>query len=318
MKLIIPKVLAGVIEPRLAALAADITTVRFDDDGRLEGDTADALGMMRWWNPVPIFRELLAAAPALRWVHTPSAGVDHVLIPEISESEIVLTNSAGAHAIPIAEFVMMYMLTHVKRVDELRSLARDEWSRGDDVRCGELFERTLLIIGLGGIGEELAMRAKAFGMRVLGSRRRPRPTAHVDVVVGEDGWRELLPEADFVVVAAPLTEQTRGMVDAAAFARMKSSAYFINIARGQIVDDDALLDALQNRRIGGAAIDTPSIEPLPAEHPLWDAPNTWITPHISYSSPRTRGRIIDIFIENVRRLRAGEPLVNVVDKQAGY
>jgi phosphoglycerate dehydrogenase-like enzyme len=318
MKLIIPKVLAGVIEPRLASLAPGIATVCFDDEGRLDGDAADAVGMMRWWNPLPIFRALLAAAPELRWVHTPSAGVDHVLIPEIIESEIVLTNSAGAHAIPIAEFVMMYMLTHAKRVDELRALARDEWSRGDDVRCGELFEHTLLIIGLGGIGEELAVRAKAFGMRVVGSRRRPRPTPHVDVVVGEDGWRELLPEADFVVVAAPLTEQTRGMVDAAAFARMKPSAYFINIARGQIVDGDALLDALQSRRIAGAAIDTPPIEPLPADHPLWDAPNTWITPHISYSSPRTRGRIIDIFIDNVCRFRAGEPLVNVVDKQAGY
>jgi phosphoglycerate dehydrogenase-like enzyme len=318
MKLIIPKVLAGVIEPRLASLAPGIATVCFDDEGRLDGDAADAVGMMRWWNPLPIFRALLAAAPELRWVHTPSAGVDHVLIPEIIESEIVLTNSAGAHAIPIAEFVMMYMLTHAKRVDELRALARDEWSRGDDVRCGELFEHTLLIIGLGGIGEELAVRARAFGMRVLGSRRRPRPTPGVDMVVGEDGWRELLPEADFVVVAAPLTEQTRGMVDAAAFARMKPSAYFINIARGQIVDGDALLDALQSRRIAGAAIDTPPIEPLPADHPLWDAPNTWITPHISYSSPRTRGRIIDIFIDNVRRFRAGEPLVNVVDKQAGY
>jgi phosphoglycerate dehydrogenase-like enzyme len=318
MKLIIPKVLASVIEPRLASLAPGIATVCFDDEGRLDGDAADAVGMMRWWNPLPIFRALLAAAPELRWVHTPSAGVDHVLIPEIIESEIVLTNSAGAHAIPIAEFVMMYMLTHAKRVDELRALARDEWSRGDDVRCGELFEHTLLIIGLGGIGEELAVRARAFGMRVVGSRRRPRPTPGVDMVVGEDGWRELLPEADFVVVAAPLTEQTRGMVDAAAFARMKPSAYFINIARGQIVDGDALLDALQSRRIAGAAIDTPPIEPLPADHPLWDAPNTWITPHISYSSPRTRGRIIDIFIDNVRRFRAGEPLVNVVDKQAGY
>jgi phosphoglycerate dehydrogenase-like enzyme len=244
--------------------------------------------------------------------------VDHLLIPEIVESDIVLTNSAGSHAIPIAEFVLMYMLTHVKRSFELRELPREDWNRGDDIRCGELFDRTLLIVGLGSIGEELALRAKSFGMRVLGSRRRPRPTPNVDVVVGEDGWRDLLPEADFVVIAAPLTEQTRGMVDAEAFARMRPDAYFINVARGQIVDGDALLAALRGGEIAGAAIDTPPIEPLPPDHPLWDAPNTWVTPHISYSSPRTRGRMIDIYIENLRRFRAGEQLRNVVDKQAGY
>lgn len=318
MKLIIPQVLAADVEPRLPSVAPGCQVVRYDEDGNLDGDASDATVLLRWWNPTPVFLRLLAAAPGMRWVHTPSAGVDHLLIPEIVESDIVLTNAAGAHAVPIAEFVLMYMLTHAKRSFELRQLPPEEWNRGEDTRCGELFGLTILIVGLGKIGEEIARRANAFGMRVLGSRRRPRPTEFVDVVVGDDGWRDLLPEADYVVIAAPLTEQTRGMVDADAFSRMKPSAYFMNIARGQIVDTDALLAALHGGQIAGAAIDTPPVEPLPPDHPLWRAPNTWITPHISYSSHRTRGRLIDMFIENVRRFRAGEELINVVDKQHGY
>jgi phosphoglycerate dehydrogenase-like enzyme len=318
MKLIIPQSIAALVEPRVPAIVPECAVVRFDDNGSFDGDPAEATALLRWWTPPEVFERTLEAAPKLRWVHTPSAGVDHLLIPEIVESDIVLTNSAGSHAIPIAEFVLMYMLTHVKRSFELKALPPDDWNDGDDVRCAELYERTLLIIGLGSIGEEIAKRAAAFGMRVFGSRRRPRPTAGVERVVGEAEWRELLPEADFVVIATPLTEATRNMVDADAFGRMKPGAYLINIARGQIVDTDALLAALHGGRLGGAAIDTPPIEPLPADHPLWRAPNTWVTPHISYSSPRTRERMLDIFFENLRRFYHGEPLINVVDKRAGY
>ena len=319
MKLIIPKAIAGLVEPRIGAIAPDWSVVHVDDDGTVEGDATDAAAYLRWWMPVEAFRRTLAAAPALRWVHSPSAGVDHLLIPEIVESEIVLTNSAGAHAIPIAEFVLMCMLAHAKRARALLALRpEDAWDHEDRLLLGELYEKTALIIGLGSIGEEIARRAAAFGMRVLGSRRRPRPTTAVDLVVGEDGWRDLLPEADFVVIAAPLTERTRGMVDADAFARMRPDAYLINIARGPIVDTGALLEALHTGRIAGAAIDTPPVEPLPPDHPLWRAPNTWITPHISYSSPRGRERLFQIFFENLRRFRAGEPLINVVDKRAGY
>jgi len=318
MKLLIPQALAPLLEPRLAEIAPDLTVVRFDDQGEPDGDISDATIMLRWWTPISVLRTTLAAAPGLRWIHTPSAGVEHLLIPEILERDIVLTNSAGAQAIPIAEFVMMYMLNHVKRAFDLRALAPDEWERGEAIPCDELFERTLLIIGYGHIGAEIAKRARSFGMRVLASRRRPQPTTDVDLIVGEHGWRDLLPQADFVVLATPLTAATRGMFDADAFARMKPDAYLINIARGQIVDTDALLDALHSGRIAGAALDALPIEPLPPDHPLWKAPNTWITPHISYASPRTRERIITIFCENLRRYLRGEPLLNVVDKQAGY
>lgn len=319
MKLIIPTALAGYITPRLPAVVPGCAVTRYDDDGRLDGVAGDAVALLSWWTPNEIFVRVLAAAPRTRWIHTFSAGVDHLLIPEIVERDVVLTNSAGAHAVPIAEFVLMYLLAHVKRVPELLALRpEDGWEHEERLRLGELCDRTVLIVGLGKIGEEIARRAAAFGMRVLGSRRHPRPVQHVDLVVGEDGWRDLLPEADYVVIAAPLTERTRGMVDAAALARMRPGAYLINIARGPIVDTDALLAALQSGQLAGAAIDTPPIEPLPPDHPLWRAPNTWVTPHISYSSPRTMERMLDIFFENLRRFHAGEPLMNVVDKQAGY
>lgn len=319
MKLIIPQALTPYIEPRLPEIAPNLTVVHFDDHGIPDGDVSDATMLLRWWTPIGVFRKTLAAAPNLRWIHTPSAGVEHLLIPEVLDRDIVLTNSAGAHAIPIAEFVLMFMLTHIKRAFDLKAMKPEEWDDdGDSLRCGELFAHTMLIIGFGNIGEEIAKRARGFGMRVLASRRRPRPTEGVDLVVGEDGWRELLPQADFVVLAAPLTEATRGMFNADAFARMKPNAFLVNIARGQIVDTDALLAALHEGRIAGAALDALPVEPLPPDHPLWKAPNTFITPHISYSSPRTRERLVNMFFDNLRRFLNGEPLFNVVDKEAGY
>jgi phosphoglycerate dehydrogenase-like enzyme len=255
----------------------------------------------------------------LRWLHTPSAGVDFLLIPEVIERKIVLTNSAGAHAIPIAEFVLLAMLGQAKRMRDLAALTPENaWEHGRTLHLGELYERTLVILGLGHIGQEIARRAAAFGMRVIGSRRRPAPLAGVAQVVGEEAWRALLPEADYIVIATPLTDATRGMLDAAALAQLRPSAYLINIARGEIIDTTALIAALEQGRLAGAALDVLPEEPLPPNHPLWRTPNVWITPHISSSSPRTSARAIAIFLENVRRDMAGQPLINLVDQQAGY
>jgi phosphoglycerate dehydrogenase-like enzyme len=274
---------------------------------------------LRWWMPATTLRRILAAAPRLRWLHTPSAGVDGLLIPEVIERKIVLTNSAGAHAIPIAEFVLLGMLGHAKRASELSALTPENaWEQGRRLHLNELYEKTLLILGLGHIGQEIARRAAAFDMRVIGSRRRPTPIAGVERVVGEDIWRELLPEADYVVIATPLTSATRGMLNTAALALLRPSAYLINIARGEIIDTAALIVALEQGRLAGAALDVLPEEPLPPDHPLWRTPNVWITPHISSSSPRTSERAIAIFLENVRRDMAGQPFVNLVDQQAGY
>jgi len=319
MKLILPDRIAEAVEPRIAAAVPDCAIVHVDQKGAPDGDLADAEVLLRWWMSEEALGRILATAPKLRWLHTPSAGVDHVLLPEVLARDIIVTNSSGSNAIPIAEFVLMLMLGHAKRVRELAVLTPENaWEQAPKLRLDEIYERTALIIGLGHIGQEIARRAVAFGMRVLGSRRHPRPTPNVERVVGADGWRDLLPEADYVVIAAPLTNATRGMFDAAAFARMKRDAYFINIARGEIVETEALIAALRDGRIAGAALDALPQEPLPPDHPLWSAPNVWITPHICWSSPRMRDRVIDIFLENLRRYRAGEPLINVVDKAAGY
>ncbi|MEM8532672.1 MAG: D-2-hydroxyacid dehydrogenase, partial [Chloroflexota bacterium] len=276
IKLILPVRIAPDIEPHLQNIPLNISVVHLDTDGTPDGDISDADAMIRWWTPKDLLRRILSEAPALRWIHTPSAGIDGFVIPELLERPITLTNAAGAHAIPIAEFVLMYMLSHVKRTQEMFALTPENaWEQGRHLHLSELYGKTLLILGLGGIGQEIVQRASPFGMRVFGSRRRPQPVEGVEQVVGEDGWRELLPEADYVVIATPLTESTRGMVDVAAFARMKPEAYLINIARGEIIDTQALLDALHEGRIAGAALDALPEEPLSPTHPLWQAPNVW-------------------------------------------
>lgn len=319
MKVILPHALVERLEPQIRAMAPDLEVVRFDMQGQADGDLSDAEVLVRWWTPRETLRKLIQAAPRLRWMHTPSAGVDGMLLPEMRERGLIVTNSAGAQAVPIAEFVLLFMLSHVKQARALLALTpEDAWQRGDALQLQELHGATVLIVGLGQIGQEIARRAAAFGMRVWGSRRHPRPAEGVERVVGEGEWRALLPEADYLVVAAPLTDTTRGMIDRDALARLKPGAYLINIARGQIVDTEALLEALRSGRLAGAGLDALPQEPLPAEHPLWQAPNVWITPHISWSSPQIFPRVAEIFLENLRRYRAGQELINLVDFEAGY
>lgn len=314
MKLILP---AQVREQLAPQLPPGLDCVWVDATGSFDRDPGGAVAYFRWWTDRAILAQVLAAAPTVRWLHTPSAGVDHLLIPLVLERDITLTNSAGVHAIPIAEFVMALLLSQVKQLAGYRAAqAERRWER--ELAPQELFERTLLILGLGGIGQAIASRASAFGMRVWGSRRTPRPLPGVERVVGPDAWRTLLPAADVVVVAAPLTPETRGMVDAAAFAAMRRSAYLINIARGPIVDEAALLTALRDGQIAGAALDTFEQEPLPPDHPLWRLPNVTITPHATANSPRMHERQIALFLENLRRFQGGAPLLNIVDKTAGY
>jgi phosphoglycerate dehydrogenase-like enzyme len=314
MKLILPVQIQAELAPHIPA---EVAVAWVDTEGQFSGDPSDAVGYFRWWTGRPVLDKVLAAAPGLRWMHTPSAGVDHLLIPEVIERDITLTNSAGVHAIPIAEFVLALMLSRAKGLAEYRTAqAERRWDR--NVSPVELYEHTMLIVGIGGIGQAIAERAAGFGMRIWGSRRTPRPMPGVERVVGEGEWRDLLPEADYVVLATPLTPATRGIMNAEAFTAMRDDAYLINIARGAIIDEPALIHALQTGQIGGAALDTFDEEPLPADSPLWALPNVTITPHATAHSPRMRERQIALFSENVRRMRSGEPLLNVVDKAAGY
>jgi phosphoglycerate dehydrogenase-like enzyme len=261
--------------------------------------------------------QILARAGQLRWVHSPSAGVDADLSPEMLASDVVLTSSVGNGAIPLAEHSMLLMLMLNRDVPRwLRAQAEHHWDR---FTHGELAGLTLGIYGLGNSGIDLARKAKAFDLRVLGVRRRPdQPSPYVDEVYGEDGLPQLLAESDFVVVTAPSTPATTGRFDRKAFAQMKPTAYFICISRGGIADDDALLEALREGRIAGAGLDAHGVEPLPADSPFWDLPNVIVTPHNGATSRSTARRGEEIVLDNLRRFVSAAPLRNVVDKTAGY
>lgn len=258
--------------------------------------------------------ELLAKAPRLRWVHSPAAGVDADLTPEMLASPVVLTSSAGNGGISLAEHSMLLMMMLNRDVPRwLRAQAEHRW---DHYRHGELAGRTVGIYGLGNSGLDLALKAKAFHMRVLGVRRRPdQPSPNVDVLCELD---QLLAESDFVVVTTPRTPSTAGVFGRDAFARMKPSAYFVCISRGGIADDDALLEALRNGQIAGAGLDAHGVEPLPPDSPFWSLPNVVVTPHNGATSDGTLRRSEQIVADNLGRFARGEPLRNVVDKAAGY
>lgn len=319
MKIVLPGDLYAALAERVQAAVPASEIVTLDNDARPQGDISDAQVLLRWWFSPQQLNALIAAMPALRWLHLPHAGVDRVLVPALVErDDIVITNSSGVHAVPIAEFVMMFVLNHAKQARSLYAYQQQATWAQHELSLLEVAGKTMLIIGMGQIGQALAVRAAAFGMHVIGSRRSATPTPGVDHLVGEGEWRAHLGEADFVVVATPLTPQTRNMFGAAELAAMRPDAYLINIARGGIIDEDALLEALHAGRIAGAGLDVFASEPLPSESPFWAMPNVFATPHISFSSPEVRPRTIALFIDNLRRFAAGEPLLNVVDRQAGY
>jgi phosphoglycerate dehydrogenase-like enzyme len=257
---------------------------------------------------------LLGSAPRLRWIHSWGAGVD--VTPEIKRSPVVFTCSKGNGAIPLAEHVILLMLMLAREIPRVLQAQRERrWAKSVH---GELTGQTLGIIGLGNSGQDLARKAKAFHMRVLGVRRTPTPTPGVDEQFPLDRLHDFLGQCDWVAMTAPLTPDTRGMLGEAEFHAMKPSAYYVCISRGATADPDALLRALREGWIAGAGLDAHAVEPLPPDSPFWDAPNTIVTPHYGATTPLTYRRGADIFLDNLRRYVAGEPLHNVVDKEAGY
>jgi phosphoglycerate dehydrogenase-like enzyme len=259
----------------------------------------------------------LARASRLKWVHSWAAGADNDLFPEMLESPVVLTSSAGNGAIPLAEHSLLLMLMLNRDVPRwMRAQTERKWER---FTHPELNGLTVGIFGLGNSGSDLALKAKAFHMRVLGLRRNAeRPVPGVDRMFSIDQLQPFLAESDFVVVTTPSTPETLGMFDAAAFKAMKRSAYFICISRGGIAVDDALLEALREGWIAGAGLDAHGVEPLPPDSPFWSLPNVLVTPHNGATTPATAQRSVEIFIDNLQRYVAGQPLRNIVDKSAGY
>ncbi|PSQ49399.1 D-2-hydroxyacid dehydrogenase [Halobacteriales archaeon SW_6_65_15] len=247
----------------------------------------------------------LADAERLRWIQAISAGVDHFDHDALSEAGVVLTNASGVHAEPIGEQVLGYMLVFERNIQKgVRQQARGVW---ETYGGRELRDETVGIIGLGAIGGRIADLADAFGMEVLGTKRDPEtaPDA-VDEAFAPEGLYEVLSRSDYVVVACPLTEETRGLVGTEELRTMPSSAVLVNVARGEIVDEDALTEALQQGRIRGAALDVFEEEPLPSESPLWDLSNAVVTPHMAGSTPHYYERCADLFAENYEQFVAGE------------
>jgi phosphoglycerate dehydrogenase-like enzyme len=258
----------------------------------------------------------LRRAKRLKWVQSWAAGPNELLYDAMRESPVILTSCKGNGAVPLAEHAIMLMLMLDR--DARRLLNAQAERRWDKFRHNELNGRTCGIIGVGHSGTDLALKAKAFHMQVLGLRRQDQPAEHFDRIFTRDGLHEFLASSDFVVVTAALTPGTRGMLGEAEFRAMKPSAYYVCYSRGAIADTAALVRALKEGWIAGAGLDAHAIEPLPAESPFWSMPNVIVTPHIGAASFATPERGNEIFLENLRRFLAGKPLLNVVDKEAGY
>jgi phosphoglycerate dehydrogenase-like enzyme len=276
-------------------------------------------------------------APRLRWVALNSAGANHALKHPLFATEVIFTTASGLHAINIGEYVFASILAWARRLPEMFDLQRktvwldDRWMRYAPL---ELRGATLGIVGYGSIGREVGRLAKAFGMKVLAVKRRmqtPEERNAYEIPVLGDPWgtlpdamygpkqlHEMLAQCDYVVLAMPLTRETRGMIGEAELRAMKPAAYLVNISRGEVCDEAALVHALKEKWIAGAGLDVFTKEPLSEKSPLWTLPNVILTPHIAGYSPNYEQRAVDIFCENLRRYIAGQPLLNVVDKTAGY
>jgi len=263
--------------------------------------------------------ELFERAPMLRWVHTLGAGVDGTLFPELVESDVALISEKGTVGPHLAEQAFALLLALTRGI--ARSIRERTWENRLSIRAGawELTDRTMGVVGLGGTGREVARRAAAFGMRVVAvdPEEVPKPP-EVSALWKMDRFGDLLEQSDVVVVCAPLTAETRGMFDQSAFRRMRRHALLVNVTRGGIVDERALMGALAEGLIAGAGLDVTPREPLPADHPLWDMPNVVVTPHVAGASPYRLDRAIEVFVDNLTRDRAGQPLQSLIDKHKGY
>ncbi len=273
---------------------------------------ADAIAMWGFQNCEP----LLLAAPHVRWVHSLSDGVERLLTTSMLTRPITLTNSHGVHDKSVSEHAMALLLSWFHRIPEaVRNQDAHAWKRpkGDILN-----KKHILIVGFGGIGRAIGEKAKVFGMKVSAFKRTRADELFADKVYTTEEIMDVLPTADVVIAALPSTPATENFFNADKFRAMKKGALFINIARASVVDEAALIEALQNGPIAGAALDVFSQEPLPADNPLWDMKNVIMTPHIASMTPDFWDRLLDLLKENFSAFSAGGKLVNVIDKAKGY
>jgi len=289
----------------------DGPNVRFVTDATLAAALPGTEVLLVWDFTSTAVRDAFPAADALRWVHTASAGVDRLTFPALLDSDVVLTNSRGVFDTPIAEYVTGLVIAMAKDLaGTLDAQAKGEWRHRESERVGG---RTAVVVGSGPIGRATAAMLAAVGMRVeLVGRRAGEGVHPIDDLPG------LLPRAEWLVLAAPLTDSTRGMLDATTLGLLPPRARVINVGRGALVVQDDLIAALRDGTLAGAALDVFETEPLPADSPLWGLPGVIVSPHMSGDILGWRDELETLFVDNLTRYRAGEPLANVVDKTLGF
>ncbi len=299
---------------QIKAVSSDVELLDLQSEGEILEAMPDVDVVFGTFTPA-----MLERGRRLRWVQVTSAGVDSVLFPQFVDSEVVLTSAKGTVGIHLADHAMALLLTLTRGI--AIAIRNPRWDQRMPIRdvSWELEGMTMGIVGLGGTGRDLAVRAHAFGMRIIAvDPQSVEAPPQVEACRGMDGFDALLEESDVVAVCAPLTPETQNMFDARAFEKMKDHALLINVTRGKIVEEAALMDALAKGVIGGAGLDVTPEEPLPEDHPLWRMSNVVVTPHTAGGSPVRGDRIVDLFCENLRRLLSGEDLISVIDKNKGY
>jgi len=261
--------------------------------------------------------EMFAAAKKLRWVQAVAAGVDRFLFDDFASSNVILTNARGVHPAQVSDHALALVLAFSRKLNKfMKSQLEQKWAR---LECEELQGRVIGIVGLGAIGREIARKAKCFGMKVVALDKNVsvQPSS-VDELLKPPALLTLLKQSDFVVLSVPLTRETEGLIGERELTAMKRDAILINVSRGRIAREEALVRALREGKIGGAGLDVFEEEPLPSTSELWGMENVIVTPHVAGSTPHYWARVCDIFCENLKRYASGQPLINVIDKKAGY
>jgi phosphoglycerate dehydrogenase-like enzyme len=294
--------------------------VHLPDYARVDEEIVDAEIVVSW----SIRPEQIAAARKLRWIHSPAAAVHQLIVPELVNSDVVLTNAREVHGPVVAEHVIALIFALAKQIPEsVRLQQKHVWGQqvlwDEQPRIREVAGATLGLIGLGSIGRPVVKSAKALGMHVIAVREHTeKGTEGADAVYSPAQVDEIFGQADYIVLAAPVTDSTKAIASAARLALMKRDACLINVGRGPLVDESALVEVLREKKIGGAAVDVFPKEPLTADSPLWDIPNLLITPHTAALTDKLWERHYALFSENLQRYLTGEPLLAVVDKRKGY